>query len=89
MQRLLARSYPSDLMRADTDARVELLLWINEAGVVERRKVTTSSDNLDLDRAAIAVAGEMRFDPAAIDNRLRAWWVTQWIAFQVRSRVAA
>jgi len=83
VRRLLERSYPNDLKRAGISGRVGLWLWINESGIVERRKVRTSSGNDDLDRAALAVADGMRFDPAMSDGRPRAVWVSQWVTFAV------
>ena len=84
VQRLLVAFYPADLRAAGISGRIEVWLRVNESGVVERRELKTSSGNDALDRAALAVASGMRFEPATTDDRPQAVWVSQWLTFEVK-----
>jgi TonB family protein len=78
VQQLLQREYPRNL-----SGRVELWLYVNDQGLVEKSQVKTSSGNLQLDEAAGRVADEMRFTPAQNRDKVVAVWVHQPIAFKV------
>ena len=84
VQRLLVAFYPADLRAAGIGGRVEVWLNVNESGVVQRRTLNTSSGNEALDRAALAVARGMRFEPATTDDRPQAVWVSQWFTFEAK-----
>ncbi len=80
---LLQRYYPRNLKDAGIGGRVELWLYVNEQGRVEKSQVKTSSGNTQLDEAAGRVATEMNFTPAKNRDRVTAVWVSQWVTFEV------
>lgn len=81
--RLLQRYYPRNLKEAGIGGRVELWLYVNERGRVEKSEVKTSTGNALLDDAAMRVAAEMRFSPAKNRDKVTAVWVQQWVTFEV------
>lgn len=83
VQQLLQRYYPRNLKDAGIGGRVELWLYVNEQGTVEKSEVKTSSGNNLLDDAAQRVASEMRFTPAKNRDKVTAVWVSQWVTFEV------
>ncbi len=83
IQQLLQRYYPRNLKDAGIGGRVELWLYVNEQGTVEKSEVKTSSGNTLLDDAAQRVASEMRFSPAKNRDKVTAVWVSQWVTFEV------
>jgi TonB family protein len=80
---LLQRYYPRNLKDAGIGGRVELWLYIDEQGRVEKSEVRTSSGNALLDDAAKQVAAEMQFTPAKNRDKVTAVWVQQWVTFEV------
>lgn len=80
---LLQRYYPRNLKDAGVGGRVELWLYVNEQGRVEKSEVKTSAGNALLDDAAQRVASEMRFTPAKNRDKVTAVWVSQWVTFEV------
>lgn len=83
VQALLQRYYPRNLKDAGIGGRVELWLYVNEQGAVEKSEVKTSSGNGLLDEAAKRVASEMQFTPAKNRDKVTAVWVSQWVTFEV------
>lgn len=79
----IERQYPRTLKDAGIGGRVELWLYIDEQGRVEKSEVKTSSGNGLLDEAAEMVAPQMRFTPARNREKVTAVWVSQWVTFQV------
>ncbi|MCG8467648.1 MAG: M56 family metallopeptidase [Gemmatimonadetes bacterium] len=75
--------YPAELKEAGITGRVELWLYVDETGGVGNQQVKTSSGVLALDEAALEVATDMRFSPAALQGTPTGVWVSQWMAFQV------
>lgn len=80
---LLERYYPRNLKDAGIGGRVELWLYVNEQGRVERSEVKTSAGNPLLDEAAQKVAADMEFTPAKNRDKVTAVWVSQWVTFEV------
>jgi len=83
IQALLQRYYPRNLKDAGIGGRVELWLYVDEQGAVEKSEVKTSSGNGLLDEAAQRVASEMQFTPAKNRDKVTAVWVSQWVTFEV------
>lgn len=83
IQQLLQRYYPRNLKDAGIGGRVELWLYVNEQGSVEKSEVKTSAGNALLDDAAQRVAADMQFTPAKNRDKVTAVWVSQWITFEV------
>jgi TonB family protein len=81
--RLLQRYYPANLKEAGVGGRVELWIYVDNAGQVQKSEVKTSSGNLQLDEAAQRVASEMNFKPAMNRDKTTDVWVSQWITFEV------
>ena len=81
--RLLQRYYPANLKEAGVGGRVELWIYVDNAGKVQKSEVKTSSGNVQLDEAAQRVAGEMDFKPAMNRDKTTDVWVSQWITFEV------
>jgi TonB family protein len=84
VERFLLRFYPRNLKDAGIGGRVELWLYVNAQGLVEKSQVESSSGNAALDEAARRVASEMRFAPAKNRDKVVAVWVHQPITFKVR-----
>lgn len=83
IERLLLRYYPSTVKEAGVGGRVELWLYVDASGGVQKSQVKTSSGNVLLDEAAMRVAGEMVFVPAKNMDKPTDVWVSQWINFEV------
>ena len=83
VMQLLQRYYPRNLKDAGIGGRVELWLYVNEQGRVERSEVKTSAGNALLDEAAQRVAADMEFTPAKNRDKVTAVWVSQWVTFEV------
>jgi len=83
IQALLERYYPRNLKDAGIGGRIELWLYVTEAGSVEKFEVKTSSGNAQLDEAAGRVVNEMQFSPAKNREKTTAVWVSQWVTFNV------
>ena len=77
----LNRLYPAALRDDGIEGRVELWLYIDEGGEVERFVTKTSSGVDRLDEAAGEVAMTMRFSPAVNRDRPTPVWVSQWLTF--------
>jgi TonB family protein len=81
IQQAMEREYPIGLRALGIGGRVELSFYINEQGDVERHEVRQSSNNADLDRAALAVADVFEFAPALRGSERVATWFTFGINF--------
>jgi protein TonB len=83
VERVLLREYPPTLR----DARVggQALVWflIDEEGRVQRTRLNRSSGHVQLDEAALRVAGVMRFTPAMNRDQRVAVWVSMPVTFRV------
>jgi periplasmic protein TonB len=82
--RVLERNYPSTLRDAGIGGTVQLWIFINEQGQVQRTRVNQSSGYPQLDSAAEAVAREMRFSPALNRDQRVPVWIQIPVTFQVR-----
>ncbi len=83
VQALLLRYYPPSLKSAGIGGRIELWLYVNESGLVERSVVNVSSGSVLLDNAAARVVSEMRFSPAKNRDKVTPVWVQQLVTFTV------
>lgn len=79
----LEEAYPQDLKDAGIGGRVEMWLYVDEAGVVQNQELKTSSGSDALDLAAADVVGAMRFEPAMNRDQPTDVWVSQWVTFQI------
>lgn len=75
--------YPRDLMNAGIGGRIEIWLYVNEAGQVTNRQIKTSSGHPLLDQAALDVGATMEFQPAEFEGEQTDVWVSQWVTFEV------
>lgn len=83
---LLREAYPTDLRADGVTGRVELWLYIDREGRVEKSVVKTSSGVPAFDEAAFEVAAGMRFEPALNRDEPTDVWVSQWITFEASAR---
>jgi protein TonB len=82
------RYYPEDLRRAGIGGRVDLKLFVEPTGQVDRVSVVATSGHPRLDRAAVQIGRHMRFLPALNRDRNVGVWVAQTICFVVVHRSA-
>jgi len=80
----MEEQYPADLRTAGVGGRVTVGVLITEEGVVQDVRVDEASGHVELDRAALAVAGQMCFTPAKDGDKPVAVWLAMPITFQVR-----
>ena len=85
IQRLLRRYYPPSLRDAGIGGTVQLWLFVNEDGQVEKWQVQKSSGYDALDKAAGRVAQRMEFKPAINKDKPIGVWVSRNITFRVQS----
>lgn len=83
IERLLQRFYPPSLKSAGMGGRVELWIYVNQQGRVERSVVKESSGYTALDEAAHRVADAMVFEPAMNRDKVTDVWVSQPVTFEV------
>lgn len=76
----IRRGYPMALQRAGIGGVVGVLLWVDSTGTVGFVSLGSSSGVPDLDRAALQVAPNLRFEPA----RRGGVAVGTWAEFDVR-----
>ncbi|MFQ5689914.1 MAG: energy transducer TonB [Gemmatimonadota bacterium] len=81
---LLQRFYPRNLREAGVGGRVELWLYVDKRGKVQKTQIKTSSGHRALDQAAGQVADAMIFVPAMNRDKKTDVWVSQWVTFEVR-----
>jgi protein TonB len=84
VEELVESLYPAELQADGIGGVVRLLLWVDSTGRVEETRVGDSSGLAALDRAAIAAAPYLEFEPA----RRFGEPVGSWLQFDVRFEVA-
>jgi periplasmic protein TonB len=84
VQRVLQREYPPLLRDAGIGGTVRIWFFIDEQGRVQETRIQESSGHAQLDEAALAVAGVMKFTPAINRDKTVPVWVALPILFQVR-----
>lgn len=80
------RYYPEDLRRAGIGGRVDIKLFVEPTGRVDRVSVVATSGHPRLDRAALQIGRHMHFMPALNRDRHVGVWVAQTICFVVVHR---
>lgn len=80
------RYYPDDLRRAGVGGRVDIELFVESTGQVDRVTVVATSGHPRLDRAAVQIGRHMHFLPALSRDRKVGVWVDQTICFVVVHR---
>ena len=84
VQAALMREYPPILRDAGIGGTVVVWFFITEDGVVQDKRVSRSSGQVQFDEAALEVADVFRFSPALNrDHRVQVW-IEVPITFQVR-----
>lgn len=68
VQYLLTTHFPPRFRDNRMGGTTQISFWLDDSGAVFRRMVTAPSGHCELDLAALAVAGGMRFQPALIDG---------------------
>lgn len=84
VRRALERTYPAILRDAGIGGQVMVWMLIDENGRVIDTELKEGSGHAALDRAAVDVAGIMRFSPARQDERKVRIWVSIPIRFTTR-----
>lgn len=79
-QGLIRSFYPEALQESGVGGSARLLLWIDARGRVSEARLKASSGVAALDRAALAAAPALRFDPATRNGRAAG----SWLEFDVR-----
>ena len=82
---LVQSLYPQELQDEGIVGTVRLLIWVDSAGAVEEAQVGVTSGVTALDRAAMATAPYLRFQPALRQGAP----VGSWVQFDVRFELAA
>ncbi len=84
VQAALMREYPPILRDAGIGGTVVVWFFITEDGVVQDKRVSRSSGQVQFDEAALEVADVFRFSPALNRDRRVQVWIEVPITFQVR-----
>jgi len=84
VQEALSAEYPALLRNAGIGGRVIVHFHINESGSVDQVLVSDSSGHVELDDAALRVAGTFEFTPALNRDMPVAVWVQIPIQFEAR-----
>lgn len=82
--RALVQNYPPDLRAQGLGGTVQVWLFLNQEGVVERAQVKQGSNAPQLDEAALRVARMMLFSPAENRGQKTAVWIAVPIVFAAR-----
>ena len=82
--RALEREYPPLLRDAGIGGTVNVWIFIDEQGLVQRTQVQESSGHKALDDAAMKVAEVIEFTPALNRDKTVAVWIALPITFQTR-----
>ncbi len=82
--RAMERAYPAILRDAGIGGKVIIWFFISEEGLVLGHRIKTSSGHVQLDEAAIQVAGVYRFTPALNRDKKVKVWIALPITFEVR-----
>ncbi len=83
VQAALMREYPPILRDAGIGGTVVVWFFITEEGVVQNKRVSRSSGQVQLDEAALRVADVFRFSPALNRDQRVQVWIEVPITFQV------
>jgi TonB family protein len=83
MIRLMDRLYPAILKEAGIGGEVLMWVWVNEDGRPGSAQINQSSGRIQLDEVALAIAAQMRFEPAMLRDKAIGVWVAQPISFSV------
>jgi TonB family protein len=83
MIRLMDRLYPAILKEAGIGGEVLMWVWVNEDGRPSNAQINQSSGRIQLDEVALAIAAQMRFEPAMLLDKAIGVWVAQPISFSV------
>ncbi|MEX0892939.1 MAG: M56 family metallopeptidase, partial [Gemmatimonadota bacterium] len=81
VEKLIETSYPPMLLNAGMGGQVDVSLYVGRDGRVEQMQLKKSSGYEALDKAAMKVAGGIRFEPAEKDGEPVAAWVSLPIRF--------
>lgn len=84
--RALVKEYPPALRDAGIGGTVLLWVLLDVEGRVRKQHIKESSGHMELDRAAVAVAGTMRFRPAKHHNDAVPVWIQLPIVFKSSGR---
>jgi periplasmic protein TonB len=84
VQREIGRRYPRGLRDQRIDGRVVVMVFIDERGRVQRRRIAESSAFCEFDLAALEVARMLRFSPAVARGEPTPVWVSMPITFSSR-----
>ena len=84
IQEALMREYPPSLRDAGIGGRVVVWYYISETGQVLHSRVSESSEQADLDAAALTVAAVFRFTPAMNRDEPVPVWIQLPITFGAR-----
>jgi TonB family protein len=84
VQHAMNRHYPSDLRERGIGGSAEIWMDLDREGKVTYRMVHRSSGRCELDRAALEVAGVMRFSPATIAGEAVPITVSLSIGFETK-----
>jgi TonB family protein len=80
--RVLELAYPSALRAANISGTVITWIKIGTDGAITDTRVATSSGNADFDKAALAVAQQMKFSPGKNLDGVVAAWVQIPVSFR-------
>ncbi|MEX2611133.1 MAG: M56 family metallopeptidase, partial [Gemmatimonadota bacterium] len=89
VEKLIETSYPPMLLNAGMGGQVDVSLYVGRDGRVEQMQLKKSSGYEALDKAAMKVAGGIRFEPAEKDGEPVAAWVSLPIRFDNAAASAA
>ena len=83
MIRLMDRLYPKVLKEAGIGGEVLMWVWVDKDGKPGNAQINRSSGRVQLDEVALAIAAQMRFEPAMLLDKPVGVWVAQPISFSV------
>ena len=83
MIRLMDRLYPKVLKEAGIGGEVLMWVWVDQEGKPGNAQINRSSGRVQLDEVALAIAAQMRFEPAMLLDKPVGVWVAQPISFSV------
>jgi protein TonB len=83
VQQALMREYPPLLRDAGIGGTVVVWFFITEEGIVQDKRVSQTSGQIQFDEAALKVADVFRFSPALNRDQRVQVWIEVPITFQV------
>ena len=81
--RLMDRLYPKVLKEAGIGGEVLMWVWVDQEGKPGNAQIHRSCGRTQLDEVALAIAAQMRFEPAMLLDKPVGVWVAQPISFSV------